>query len=315
MRRRRRWSAARAEHALVAQEHTMPKVSIAVPTYNCESYIAQSLESLLGQTYSDFELVISDNCSTDGTEDVCRTYAARDKRVRYVRRTENIGGPGNFRYVFSLCSGQYHKWSTADDYWHPSFLEEAVKVLDADPNVVLCYPRTRLIDAQGATLSDHDDKLHLMDDSPRTRFRRLYELIGLCNAHLGLIRRDAMLKTSLIAAHKASDVDFLGEMALLGKFHLLPDIRFYRRFHEESSSWARKSDDHQKRYYDPSSKTKLTLDTWRRLRFQWAMVWRSPIGLSEKLALSSDLARWTRFQRVHLSRELWGHLRQSLRGT
>lgn len=293
----------------------MPKVSIAIPTYNCASYIAQSIESLLGQTYGDFELVISDNASTDGTEEVCRRYAAQDQRVRYVRRTENIGGPGNFRYVFSLCSGQYHKWSTADDYWHPEFLKEAVSVLDQRGDVVLCYPKTRLIDAQGNTLSDYDDKLNLMDDSPRVRFRGLYDLIGLCNAHLGLLRREAMLKTNLIAAHKASDVDFLGEMALLGKFWLLPDVRFFRRFHEESSSWARKNDDHQKRYYDPSNKSKISLDTWRRLRFQWGMVWGSSIGLGDKLALSSDLARWTRYQRVDLSRELLGHLRQSLGGT
>src|SRR4030095_1053135 len=149
----------------------MPRVSIAIPTYNCVAYIAQSVESLLGQTYGDFELVISDNASNDGTEDVCRRYAALDKRVRYVRRTENIGGPGNFRYVYSLCSGEYHKWSTADDYWHPSFLQEAVAVLDERSDVVLCHPKARLIDAEGNALSDYDEKLHLVDDSPCMRFR------------------------------------------------------------------------------------------------------------------------------------------------
>ena len=178
---------------------------------------------MLGQTCGDFELVISDNASTDGTEEICRRYVTLDKRVRYIRRTENIGGPGNFRYVFAQCTGQYHKWSTADDFWHPKFLEEAVAVLDSQPDVVLCYPKTRLIDASGAALSDYNDRLDLTDDSPRTRFRDLYRLIGLCNAHLGLIRREAMLRTSLIAAHKASDVDFLGELALIGKFKLLPE--------------------------------------------------------------------------------------------
>jgi len=293
----------------------MPKVSIAVPTYNCEKYIAQSLDSLLGQTYGDFELVISDNASSDGTEEICHRYAAKDRRVRYIRRSENIGGPGNFRYVFAQCSGQYHKWSTADDFWHPGFLEEAVAVLDSRPDVVLCYPKTRLIDANGSALSDYEDKLDLMDDSPRARFRKLYELIGLCNAHLGLIRRDAMLQTKLIAAHKASDVDFLGELALLGKFWLLPEIRFFRRFHQESSSWARDSSEHQKRYYDPSSRAKGGTDTWQRLRFQWAMLWRSPIGLADKLALSNDLARWTRYQRTALSQELVGRMRQAVAGT
>ena len=286
----------------------MPRVSIAVPTYNCEKYIAQSLESLLGQSYGDFELVISDNASTDDTEAVCRRYAAQDKRVRYVRRTENIGGPGNFRYVFSLCSGEYHKWSTADDYWHPDFLKEAVAVLDQKRDVVLCYPKTRKIDPDGAMLSDYEDRLHLIDDSPRVRFRQLYDRIGLCNAHLGLIRREAMLKTRLIGAHKASDVDFLGEMILLGKFWLLPEIRFFRRFHPQSSSWDRGNVEHQRKYYDPNSKAGASMDSWRRFGFQLDMMWRSPIGLADKLALSKDIGRWARHDRHALSRELLGRV-------
>jgi len=292
----------------------MPRVSIAMPVYNCAPYIAQSVESLLGQTFGDFEFVISDNASTDGTEEICRRYAAQDSRVRYVRRSENIGGPGNFRYVASLCSAPYLKWSTADDHWHPSFLHEAVLVLDQRDDVVLCHPKAQLIDAQDRMLTNYDDRLHLMDESPRTRFRRLYGEIGLCNAHLGLIRRHALGKTRSIAPHKASDVDFLGEMALLGKFYLLPDIRFFRRIHEDSSSWARESDEHQLRYYAPASRNTPAFGTWQRLRFQWTSVWRSPIALADKLALSNDLGRWMRHQRASLSRELWGHMRHGARG-
>ncbi len=287
----------------------MPKVSIAVPAYNCERYLAQSLESLLGQTFGDFELIISDNASTDGTEAICRRYEALDQRVRYVRRTQNIGGPSNFRHVFSLCSGRYHKWSTADDYWHPAFLAEAVAVLDDKPNVVLCYPKTRKIDMSGNAIADYDDRLHLIDDSPRVRFRQLYERVGLCNAHLGLIRREAMLTTRLIAGHRASDVDFLAEMALRGKFWLLPDIRFFRRFHVDSSSWAREDSEHQRKYYNPLSKTDTGMHTWRRLLFQLGLVWRSPAGMADKIALSSDVARWARHSRHELSQELVGRLR------
>ena len=282
----------------------MPKISVAMPVYNCEKYVAQSLESLLGQTYGDFELLISDNASTDGTEEVCRRYVAVDKRVRYIRRTENIGGPGNFRHVFSLCSGAYHKWSTADDYWHPAFLEEAVAVLDQNPDVVLCYPKTRLVDAEGATLSDYNDMLHLVDASPRVRFRELYRLIGLCNAQLGLIRREAMLKTRLIARHHASDADFLGELALLGKFWLLAEVRFFRRFHPESSSWTRADAEQQRKFYEPGSKVDRGMHTWRRILFQYDMVWRSPVELADKLALMVDLGRWTRYARHTMSREL-----------
>jgi glycosyltransferase involved in cell wall biosynthesis len=281
-----------------------PPVSVAIPAYNCERYIAQSIESLLSQSYGDFELVISDNASTDGTEAVCRRYAQQDARVRYVRRSENIGGPGNFRYVFSLCTGKYHKWSTADDHWHPEFLREAVAVLDAQPDVVLCYPKTQLIDAEGRKIEDYEDNLELDAESARKRFRDLYSLIGLCNAHLGLLRRDAMLKTRLIAGHLASDVDFLAEMALIGKFHVLPDVRFYRRFHAASSSWARGDAKHQAAYYAPKAKGLSAVGTWKRFGFQLGLIARSPAPAADKLALSIDILRRMRYDRGILLREL-----------
>ena len=284
----------------------VPPVSIAIPAYNGEHYIAQSIESLLSQTYGDFELVISDNASTDGTEAICRHYAAADERVRYVRRSENIGGPGNFRYVFSLCSGKYHKWSTADDHWHPEFLREAVAILDTRPKVVLCYPKTQLIDAAGHRIEDYDDNLDLADESPRQRVRELYSRIGLCNAHLGLLRRDAMLKTKLIAGHLASDVDFLVEMALIGKFHLLPEVRFFRRFHSASSSWARGDDKHQAAYYAPKANVNALsgVGTWRRFGFQLGAIGRSPATFADKIALSFDVLRRVRYERGTLMREL-----------
>ena len=125
----------------------MPRVSIGVPVYNGERFIRQSVESLLAQTYGDFELVITDNASKDGTEEVCRELVKKDKRVRYVRNDKNLGGPGNFRRVFALCSGEFHKWSTADDYWDPTVIEKCVAVLDREPDVVLCYPKSNLVDA------------------------------------------------------------------------------------------------------------------------------------------------------------------------
>lgn len=286
----------------------VPEVSIAIPAYNCERYIAQSIESLLGQTYGNFELVISDNASTDGTEDICRRYASMDERVRYVRRAVNIGGPGNFRYVFSLCSGKYHKWSTADDHWHPEFLREAVAVLDTRPDVVLCYPKTQLVDAMGNLIEDYDDNLELSDESPRLRVRELHSRIGLCNAHLGLLRRDAMLRTKLIAGHLASDVDFLVELAMIGKFHLLPGVRFYRRFHATSSSWARADEKHQAAYYAPRAQGMSKIGTWRRFGFQLGAIGRSPVRLADKLALSMDVLRSMRHERGTLIRELGSHL-------
>lgn len=286
----------------------MPRVSIAVPAYNCERYIAQSLESLLGQTYGDFELVISDNASTDGTEEVCRQFAAQDSRIRYVRRTENIGGPGNFRYVFSLCQGELHKWSTADDYWDKTFLEKAIQVLDANPDVILCYPKTRLIDADGQKLSDYEDNLDLRDAAPAARFKQLLSAIGLCNAHLGLIRRSAMQRTRLIGSERASDVHFLAELALYGKFALLSEQLFFRRYHQQSSSWDRASKEHQEKYYNPGKKSAFRMHTWRKYSHLASSVWRAPIPMGQKLDLAAHLARQSGWDRGALAHELAGLL-------
>jgi GT2 family glycosyltransferase len=179
--------------------------------------------------------VISDNASTDGTEAICRRYAVADPRIRYVRRATNIGGPRNFCYVFSLCTGSYVKWTTADDFSDPRFLEEAVAVLDARPDVVLCFPRTRIVDADGQPVEDHDDNLELSDDSPRHRFRELYEDPGLA-ARL-FVRGDVMGRTGLMADHQASMSNSPRDGAAR-RFHMLPEVRFFAAS-TGASSWAR----------------------------------------------------------------------------
>ncbi len=281
-----------------------PRVSIAMPAYNCERFVAAALESLLAQTWGDFELCISDNASTDGTEQICRHYAARDPRIRYTRRSKNNGGPGNFRYVFSLCRGEYHKWSTADDRWDPAYLEKCVAVLDREPEVVLCYSKTQLIDANDKLLSNYEDNLHLVDAAPRARFWQLMTTIGLCNAHLGLIRRSAMLRTRLIGSELQSDVHFLAELSLYGKFWLIPEYLFYRRFHEQSSSWKREDVQHQQHYYDPQHATGPGMHAWRKYIGLVQAVRRCPAPLRAKLGMLGDVSRLALWQRRDLGQEL-----------
>ena len=198
---------------------------------------AQSIESMLGQTYGDFELVISDNASSDHTEDVCRDYARRDPRIRYVRQARNLGGPANFRHVFEIGSGEFQKWTTADDYWDTTFIEKAIRVLDERPDVVLCYPKTRFVDELGTVVGDYDDNLHLLEPSPRDRFLRLLDTIGLCHADVGVIRRSAMRRTRLMTDERSCDVHFVAELSLYGKFWVLPEPLYYRRLHADASSW------------------------------------------------------------------------------
>lgn len=296
----------------------MPRVSIGVPVYNGERFIRQSVESLLAQTYGDFELVITDNASKDGTEEVCRELVKKDKRVRYVRNDKNLGGPGNFRRVFALCSGEFHKWSTADDFWEPTVIEKCVAVLDREPDVVLCYPKSNIVDASGGLIELYEDSLHLQEDSPRARFIRVVEETRLCHAHLGVIRRAAMKRTSLIGGELASDIRFLAELSLYGKFFVLPEYLFFRRFHETSSSWERgtregveeKEWDRQRSYYDPEGITRsgISMNYWRRYgNLLWAVT-RAPIAMREKAGLYRYLGRKMRQQRGLLKKELAGEI-------
>ena len=109
-----------------------PQVSIGMPVYNGEPFIREALDSLLAQTFTDFELTISDNASTDGTEAICREYAAKDARIRYVRQTENRGAAANFQFVLDEAVGEYFMWAAADDVWAESFLQKTIYSLQSN---------------------------------------------------------------------------------------------------------------------------------------------------------------------------------------
>jgi len=284
----------------------MPRVSIGMPVYNCEKFLHQSVGSLLAQTYGDIELVITDNKSTDATEEICREFAAKDKRVRYYRNEKNLGGPGNFRRVFSLCTGEYHKWSTADDYWDPTVVEKCVAVLDREPEVVAAYPKTTLIKETGEFIEHYEDNFDLHENAPSARFIRILDAVSLCHVHLGVIRRAIMKRTALIGDELSSDFRFLAELSLYGKFSVIPEYLFFRRFHETSSSWERTDMDHQRAYYDPERKSGFAMHTWRRYIHLLYAVTRAPIGLGEKGKLYRYLARKGIHQRRMLLKELRG---------
>jgi len=226
-----------------------PLVTIGLPVFNSERYIRNSLDSLLGQTYSDFVLVISDNASEDATPSICDEYVRRDRRVRYYRNATNIGNPGNFNRVFRLAETPYLKWSTADDWWEPTFLEKAVDILERNPDVVLCYPQADTVDMERGERSVYHDVLHLVQEDPVERFIALLDRIGLAHQHLGLIRTDVLRRTHLLGPFVGSDINLLAELSLYGKFYELPELLFHRRFHKTSGSWKRGDTKHEAAYY------------------------------------------------------------------
>lgn len=234
---------------------TMPQISIGLPVYNGERYLAEALESLLGQTFEDFEIVISDNASTDSSADICKYYQSKDHRVRYFRSPENIGGAPNFNRTFELSCAPLFHGGACDDLYEPLFLERCIDVLDRDPGVVLSHTRTKLIGEKGEPLLFDQERDCYIDSygndrgasgdvmrrqpsqigesaRPERRFRDVLWRMGWSLPLSGVIRSEALRRTSLYQIYSGADKVLLAEIALQGRFHEVGEELFAKRMHQ-----------------------------------------------------------------------------------
>jgi glycosyltransferase involved in cell wall biosynthesis len=267
-----------------------PLVTIGLPVYNGVRYLAQALESLLGQTLADLEVVISDNASTDGTSEMCLAYAARDSRIRYFRQELNIGAPRNWNFVAQQARGKYFKWASANDFCEDQMLEKCVAVLDADPGAVLCHGRTCIVDEE---TSEHRPFAHdysAMQPRPSERFRTVCRSLVLNNAQSGVIRLQALWRTRLDRPYPHGDLVLMAELALHGRFVLLPDILLYRRMGRETWSMQLKPAALQSLFH-PGTQATPRLDRWRLHADYLSTVLRAPIATTEKLRILPLVAR------------------------
>lgn len=283
---------------------TSPRVTIGLPVYNGQNYLVETLESILAQTFTDFELVISDNASTDDTEKICREYAARDERIRYFRNSVNIGASANYNRAFELGVAPYFKWAAHDDLLAPAFLERCVQALDDDPDVVLAYTRAKAIDADGEVVKSYPFKRHFNSPDPRQRFFEFVLDPSPVVAVFGLMRRDTLGRTRLIGKYSGSDRPLLSEMSLLGKFFEVPEFLFFYRFHEEQSWGGNKSAHAQQAWYDPRRAGKTTFPQWRLLREHIRSIERAPVGLKDKIPCYLFMGYWMVKNRRRLGRNL-----------
>ena len=153
--------------------NTMPRLTIGLPVYNGERYLAESIEALLGQSYTDFELIISDNASTDDTSLICGRYAKQDSRIRYYRQPRNVGLAPNHNFCARQARGELFKWAAADDLYHRDLLLRCVEVLDERPEVVLVHSYTAMIDEDGAVFQANAYRLNTAAPRASDRFRSL----------------------------------------------------------------------------------------------------------------------------------------------
>jgi glycosyltransferase involved in cell wall biosynthesis len=213
-----------------------PRVSLALPVYNGENFIAEAIHSILVQDFEDFELLITDNASTDRTEAICRAFTARDRRLRYIRNERNLGAAANFNLGFTITFGMYFKWCAHDDQLSSNFLRECVYALDGDMAAIAAYGTLAGIDPQGKLTGYIETAPTAMDDQASSRrFLTLVALQGLDAAMFGLYRREALAATSLHRTYYGSDCALLAEVAMLGRFVRVPGAILYSRDHPNRS--------------------------------------------------------------------------------
>jgi glycosyltransferase involved in cell wall biosynthesis len=259
-----------------------PLVSIGLPVYNGERFLAQALDSLLGQTLGDLELIISDNASTDRTAEICRDYAARDARIRYIRQESNRGAMWNFNFVALQARGQYFKWASANDFCDPRLLEKCVGVLRSDPGAVLCHGRTCIVDEDTDERTPFADDVSATDPRPSERFRVVARSLKLNNPLFGVMRLDVLRRTPLNRRYFGGDQVVTMELALHGGFVLLPEILLHRPF--GSRTWTeRLSRTDMRVFYFADSSVEPRFPQWRRHIDLVRAVLRAPISGSEKL--------------------------------
>ena len=214
-----------------------PDVSLALPVYNGEKFVADAIRSILAQDYKNFELIICDNASTDGTEEICRDFAASDQRVRYVRNERNLGAGPNYNLGFELSRGKYFKWCACDDRISEDFLSACVAALEQNQDAVLAYGTTQTIDHDGRLIPLVGEMMspQQASDNPPLRFKKYLNGRTTNFEIFGLYRSDALKKSTLHRSYYGSDKTLMTELTLLGRFIFVPGIVFYNREHPDRS--------------------------------------------------------------------------------
>lgn len=285
-----------------------PSVSIGLPVYNGETYLEVALASIAAQSFTDYELIISDNASEDGTQSICESYAARDVRIRYYRNPTNIGGDRNYYRCFELSRGDYFLGVAHDDRLHEDYLRAVIGVLEADPSVVFCHSRAHQMDGSGAVEGTYDARPFSESPVPHERFR---DAIGLrpVIAHLGVLRTSTLRQMPPLLAYPSSDAYWQAELALRGRLVEIPEALFFRRTHIQSGGTI---PIHERiRWSNPAKAGAVIFPSWRRPAEYARSVLRVPLTLSERVLCFREILRYVR-RRGGLVRDLRVALRNLL---
>ncbi len=271
-----------------------PRLTIGLPVYNGEEYLAESLDALLGQSYEDYELIITDNASTDGTPDICTRYMAMDSRIAYHRLPKNIGAAGNHNHVFTLARGELFKWASHDDLYGAALLERCVEALDERPDYILAHSYNATIDGHGKIIEPYDYRIPTDSPSAAERFRGLLHAPG-GDDFYGVMRADVLRRVKPMDSYHHADRTFVAEITLHGRFHQVPELLYFRRDHETRAERANPSVRSRCANLDPKRRTGFNPTIRLLAEYAWGyveLINRAPIPAAEKRKCFRHLAEY-----------------------
>jgi len=210
-----------------------PLVSIGMPLYNAQKRLRLALDALVNQTFRDFELIISDNASTDDTKSICMEYASKYPQITYTRRDKNMGGPDNFKFVLTKATGTYFMWAAYDDLWDVNYLTECVKVFSENPDCVTVFSHVNVVDI------NTDQIIRTLNPSSRASYLKVVRVAQsymdiMPNFIYGLHKTDIIRKIEL-EPFDWFDVHFTAVLALYGTMLVIP-----RYLHSSGDNHPRK---------------------------------------------------------------------------
>ena len=206
-----------------------------MPVFNGEAYVELAIQSILDQTYSDFELIITDNASTDRTPEICRRFAGQDSRVRFIANDTNIGGWRNHNKVLSLAETELFAWAGHDDLRAPKAIERCVELLDSDSGAVMAFVGVKRIDENGDDIDFNYSIPDFSSPHPNERFRQAIRLDYSLELFYGLHRTATIKSTRGLGQFSDSDRVLTSELALAGRFLFTDEVLFFRRDHPDRS--------------------------------------------------------------------------------
>ena len=284
-----------------------PAVSIGLPVRNGgQYYLAKVIDSILSQTFHEFELIVCDNASTDSTEEVCKEAAARDSRVRYYRNEQNIGVSRNHNLAYHLSRGKYFAWATDDRFYSPSRVETCFNILESNREYVLCYTAIDEYSEAGESVNKElwEPDIPTDSDSASERFRYLVCCHHPCYQQYGLIRSDILRKTNLQLNYPVGDKVLIAELGLYGKFYRHPEPLLHGIEHDHGVWTSERVPQKILHHFWPEAPPKRIYPHFRWAEEYLRAVARSELPPAEKSHCYFQILRWLKWHWKDLGADL-----------